>query len=92
MAYYTFNQNNTDGYFKEPAEYIIIEANSAIEANNIAKNNGIYFDGVNKKIDCECCGDRWWKVNENDAKKKPTIYNKLANKTNYNYKIIEYKK
>ena len=39
--------------------YVIIEARNAVEANSIALTLGIYFDGVSKRIDCPCCGDRW---------------------------------
>ena len=29
----------------------------------------IYFDGVEKGIDCECCGDRWDKIDISDKRK-----------------------
>lgn len=29
----------------------------------------VYFDGVEKGIDCECCGDRWDKIDISDIRK-----------------------
>lgn len=76
--FYTFRQNNSGGYFEindSVKHYVIIEANSAEEANNIASENTvIYFDGVYKNIDCECCGDRWYRHDESDGTEVPTIY------------------
>lgn len=72
--FYTFNQNNSGGYFKPPAQYVIVEASSAKEANQIAEDNGLYFNGVENGIDCHCCGDRWWRRIDKDATKSPMIY------------------
>lgn len=62
LKWYRFRQNNSGGHFilndKVCAE-IYIEAESPAVANRKAEDIGIYFDGVNKGIDCECCGDRW---------------------------------
>jgi hypothetical protein len=57
--FYTFSQNNSGGFFKPPAIHVIVEADSAKEANEIAEENGLYFDGVRDGVDCSCCGDRW---------------------------------
>ena len=62
--FYTYNQNNSGGSFdynpdKGISHYVIIEANSIDEANCIAENIGIYFNGVDDGSDCDCCGDRW---------------------------------
>jgi hypothetical protein len=38
---------------------MFIEAHDEDHANSRAQRCGIYFDGVDKGIDCECCGDRW---------------------------------
>jgi hypothetical protein len=69
--FYTFYQSNPGGYFindDKICEYVIIHAPSAKEANDIAEDLGIYFDGIRKKIDCECCNDRWYRVDERDGK------------------------
>jgi hypothetical protein len=61
--FYLFSQNNSGGKFhidERIAHYVIIEANSADEANQIAESKGIYFDGVHDGRDCGCCGDRWY--------------------------------
>ena len=68
--FYTFDQNNSGGQFIGP-NYIIIEADSAEEANTIAQESaGVYFNGCEDNIDCECCGDRWYPVS-GKGKKKP---------------------
>lgn len=76
--FYTFRQNNSYGKFEvndSVKHYVIIEADSAKEANKIAsKNTDIYFDGVYKNIDCECCGDRWRRQDESDGTETPMIY------------------
>lgn len=59
--FYTYNQNNSGGAFEETsgiAQFVIIEANSADEANERAIDAGIYFD-EEYQIDCDCCGTRW---------------------------------
>jgi hypothetical protein len=77
--FYTYSQNNTGGSLESDStngisHYVIIEAVSAELANAVAKNIGIYFDGCANGVDCDCCGDRWYKVDELDGKEQPTIY------------------
>lgn len=75
--FYCFNQNNSGGSFivdEDVAHCVIIEADTAVEANNKAKEIGIYFDGVDKGWDCECCGDRWYSAWRDDADDAPVIY------------------
>ena len=69
--YYKFRQNNSGGYFiidDDVSQTVILEADSAYEANKKAEDIGIYFDGVHCKIDCKCCGDRWHEVGFSDGK------------------------
>lgn len=73
MAWFTFRQNNSGGRFIGATE-VIIEADNAEEANEIAQANGIYFNGCENGQDCNCCGDRWSPVSDYDATKKPSIY------------------
>lgn len=76
--FYTFYQNNSGGFFTKPAHYVIVEADSAEEANAIAEQNGVYFDGVEEGIDCRCCGDRWIEIyDDDDCAENPTIYGGL---------------
>jgi hypothetical protein len=61
--FYSFRQNNSGGFFKELENgmfHLIVEADSEEEANEIAQENGVYFDGCKEGLDCECCGDRWY--------------------------------
>jgi len=61
--FYEFSQNNTGGSFDVDGNVchrLFIEANSIQEANDIAESLGCYWDGVDKGMDCPCCGDRWY--------------------------------
>lgn len=76
--FYTFRQNNSGGHFiinDYVSYYVIIEADSSRDANDRAERIGVYFDGCYTGEDCECCGDRWYSVDEYDATEVPMIYN-----------------
>lgn len=73
MAWFTFHQNNSGGYFHGP-QYVLIQANSSVSANDIAEENDIYFNGVTKGIDCGCCGDRWDRAWHSEGTEKPMVY------------------
>jgi len=74
MPWYHFRQNNSGGSFIGP-ESIHIEADSPLQANNIAVTVGVYFNGVDDGIDCDCCGDRWRSVDEwDDVSDVPCLY------------------
>jgi hypothetical protein len=63
MKFYEFKQNNSGGSFDvndKLTNHVIIQANSESEAIQKAENMGVYFDGCEKGMDCECCGDRWY--------------------------------
>ncbi len=77
--FYTFNQNNSGGSFKNSekegiAEYVIIEALNADHANERAEQIGLYFDGCENDRDCSCCGDRWYPTSERYGSEEPAIY------------------
>ena len=77
--FYTFNQNNSGGDFiinDNVAEWVIIEADSADDANDRAERIGIYFDGCADGYDCSCCGDRWYRQWRNDGTETPEIYDR----------------
>lgn len=68
MKFYVFQQNNTGGTWDKYLGYVVIvEAENPEQANELAEDMGIYFDGVNFGPDCPCCGDRWYEVDEDDA-------------------------
>lgn len=79
--FYTYDQNNSGGSFHYDeddgiANYVIIEADSADEANARAQRVGVYFDPY-YRIDCNCCGTRWDEAyDEGDT--FPSIYSKDA--------------
>lgn len=59
-GWWEYRQNSSGGFFDpEGGHKTIIWANAAIEADRIAHDHGIYFDGCNSGRDCLCCGDRW---------------------------------
>ena len=88
--FYCFRQNNSGGQFIGDV-VINIEADSAEEANEIALDNGIYFDGVEEDKDCECCGDRWHRVREDEryVADFPHDTGISLERCNYPYKIIK---
>ena len=62
MKTFTYHQNNSGGFFVGPKS-VTIEAESAEDADRIAEEEGlVYFDGVENGQDCECCGDRWYRL------------------------------
>lgn len=75
--FYTYRQNNSGGYYIGPS-YVIVEADSSSEADFIAEQNGIYFNGVMRGRDCECCGDRWYNAWDDDATDEPMVYREPA--------------
>lgn len=67
--FFTFDQNNSGGSFDFDAargisEHVIVEAADAEEANRLAEEIGLYFDGEG---DCACCGDRWYVQSDSNA-------------------------
>lgn len=87
MKYYLFRQNNSGGYYSNVPTEIYIQAPSSEEANEIATKHGIYFDGIENGFDCECCGDRWNRVDETYAIDKIDISFMLSE-----YLVVYYKK
>ena len=90
--FFTFNQNNSGGHFHESkhdgiCEHVIIEAHDAKEANARAEEIGLYFDGCETGSDCECCGDRWFRVDDYDGNVEPLIYGNPAGECNDSYAI-----
>lgn len=80
--FFTFSQNNSGGSFEYDeragiTHYVIIEAFDIKHAMSRAESIGLYFDGVEKGMDCDCCGDRWhapW----SDGESVPEVYGKPA--------------
>ena len=63
--FYVFQQNNSGGSWDIDelngiGKIVIVEADNVDLAVEEALKIGLYFDGVKKGIDCECCGDRWY--------------------------------
>jgi hypothetical protein len=79
--FFTYNQNNSGGDFDIDeragiAHYVLIEADSASEADERAEEIGLYFNGVDEGRDCECCGDRWYSPASYDIAEVPSVYGK----------------
>ena len=89
LKFYTFTQNNSGGNYhydvkKGIAETVIIQAMDLAHAIDKAENLGLYFDGVNKGLDCSCCGDRWNEPQK--ATYTPQIYGTDIDFTNKNFR------
>lgn len=85
MPFFEFKQNNTGGSFEVNemvCNRVVIEAENAEEANRIAMDMGIYFDGVAGGLDCGCCGDRWYPQDkEEEGNTYPMEYGRKTFKT-----------
>ena len=60
-----FDQNNSGGGFDFDkkagiTETVVVEGNDYDHCISRALDIGIYFDGCEKGLDCDCCGDRWY--------------------------------
>lgn len=76
MPFYGYRQNNSGGGFDFDADggisvHVIIEADSADEADRKAEDIGLYFDGAS---DCPCCGNRWYEASSWDESDVPSLY------------------
>lgn len=63
--FYEYNQNNSGGSFHKDDKVchrLFIQASDANEADEKAKSLGVYFDGCDAGLDCDCCGDRWYRA------------------------------
>ncbi len=60
--WYSYDQNNTFGTFELGVMKFHIEAETPEQADLIAEQQGVYFDGCDNGHDCECCGDRWYRA------------------------------
>lgn len=78
LKWFTFDQNNSGGSYivnDKVDAYVIIQAHNADEANELAQRIGIYFNGVAEGYDCECCGNRWYRMYSDDqGTDEPEIY------------------
>ena len=80
LKYFSYRQNNSGGDFIVDeddliATYVIIQATDGEDANRRAIAHGLYFDGIRKGRDCECCGDRWHEVwRDEEGMEEPTAY------------------
>ena len=73
MTFYMWNQNNSGGGFDVDecvSHRVVIEADSYEQAEAKAFDFGIYYDGVDKGIDCGCCGNRWYGAEELDKNRE----------------------
>lgn len=70
--WYMFDQNNSGGYYIEDdrvASIVFVQAMNAREANDI-------FSELAEDAQeyCDCCGERWSHVDEDDGFEEPTRY------------------
>lgn len=77
--YFWFSQNNSGGSFDRDQERgidceVIVEAESAEDANRRAEAIGIYFNGCDSGQDCSCCGDRWYQQWDSEGDPVPSLH------------------
>lgn len=100
MKFFEFTQNNSGGshYVDDKiCHRLLIEANSNDEASDIAEGLGVYYDGCESGMDCECCGDRWYRPWSSDGIQFPYSYgtftseeaNKIAETYNGKVKLAD---
>lgn len=82
--FFHYSQNNSGGGFDFDeatgiTHHVVIEAKTAAEANSLAEQKGLYFDGCDSGRDCPCCGDRWGCASDTDGTPEPTVYGRPAN-------------
>lgn len=80
--FFTYSQNNSGGVYYGPAQYVIIEADNADNADDIAREHDIYFNGCATGMDCSCCGDRWSHQWE-EGTDSPEIYGKAPDEFDF---------
>jgi hypothetical protein len=83
--FFTFNQNNSGGSFDYDEQsgithYVIVEAYDLKHAMGRAEDIGIYFNGVDEGLDCECCGDRWYEPYSDEGSNEPQVYDQHPSK------------
>lgn len=74
--FYCYSQNNSGGSFMvddRVCHHVIVEAGNSAQADEIAEAVGIYFNGCDDGVDCDCCGDRWYSA-YGDGDAEPEIY------------------
>jgi hypothetical protein len=77
--FFTYNQNNSGGYFVEDhklglCEYVILEAETAKQAWEKLESI-IDASEENAWNYCGCCGERWWNSEDDeDGTDTPTIF------------------
>lgn len=77
--FFNYNQNNSYGTFDFNKEngithHVIIEADNNAEADSLAQEIGIYFEGIDREIDCSCCGNRWDRASDYNKSESPSVY------------------
>lgn len=72
--FFKFRQNNSGGEFDTTMPYIMyVEVPTARVADAIAEDHGVYFNGCETGVDCECCGDRWSSAWEGEVTANPEV-------------------
>lgn len=93
-TYYNHGPRNVEVELERGiGEWVIIEAENPEDANMRAEKIGLYFDGVEKGIDCSCCGDRFDRAKDGcgnvEESQFPAIYGIPVE--NYKFKLDCYR-
>lgn len=69
LKWYGYDQNGSGNTYLPPAKLVLIEAPSAGDAEAVMlRRFGIDVWAGMGKYDCECCGERWSPVDEDDGR------------------------
>jgi hypothetical protein len=87
MGFYHFGQNNSGGSFDFDKEagvthHVVVEGDTIEDVVKRARDIGIYFDGCDAGIDCNCCGDRWHEPYREELDADPLVYGEHPSKLN----------
>lgn len=82
--FFTFNQNNSGGYYIQNDDvdaFVIIEA---LDAENVIDKSYDIFENYQEY--CSCCGRRWSDyIDDSDGKDEPMIFGKKIEELNENF-------
>ena len=95
--FYTYRQNNSGGGFVQDHKqgisvFVCIEAESASQADDLAEQIGLYFNGCDTGADCSCCGDRWYHAYKDDGTNTPMMYDQDISKGEFKENFLVWMK
>lgn len=86
LKLFVVNDSNGTG------ERVFVLAKDETSALDLLEGKSVvYFDGVSEGLDCECCGDRWWRGAEEVEDKNNKVVSFSSFDEAYDF-VIDYVK